>query len=166
MGDSGNVLVADIEGGHTISCILRWPHYWGGQAHCLARAVVTGPPEVPVAVLSELASNPDLLGISADFPAAATAFLTVLSAHAAVDPQEVRWLAQHGHYSSYDPTGGETLTEVTMAFDGHHYHGNLRGHRLLHLEETAQLLKHLNLAPVPDVLLQLGHTDKKGPAIW
>ncbi|WP_433178771.1 hypothetical protein [Actinoallomurus sp. CA-150999] len=85
--------------------------------------------------------------------------LTVLSAHAAVDPQEVRWLAQYDHYSSHDPTDGETLVEITMAFDGNSYHGDLRGHRLLHVKETAQLLKQLNMAPVPDALLQLGHTD-------
>lgn len=62
--------------------------------------------------------NPDSLGISGDFPAAATAAWAVLAPHPrGGSPAQTSWYAHHGSFSSYDPTGPETLTKARWVAD-------------------------------------------------
>ena len=141
-----------------VSGVIGWTHALGEQAHCLARLVLGAPTAPVVAVLSEIASNPDELGITGDFAAAADAFLDVLTgAGRHVSPREVAWIAHHGPFSSYDPAGPETFTEIALAFDGHHYHDDLVGDRLLTEVEVTQQVTPLRLRPVAQVLADVGH---------
>lgn len=141
-----------------VSCVVRWAHPLGEHAHCLARLVLGAPTAAVVAVLSEIASNPDELGITGDFAAAADAFLDVLrGAGREVDPTEMVWIAHHGPFSSYDPAGPETFTEVTLVYDGQRYHDDLSRHQLLTGGEVSQRIKPLGLRPVEQVLADLGH---------
>lgn len=144
-------------GSEQVSGVIGWTHALGEQAHCLARLVLGAPTAPVVAVLSEIASNPDELGITGDFAAAADAFLEVLTgAGRHVNPREVAWIAHHGPFSSYDPAGPETFTEIALAFDGHHYHDDLVGDRLLTEVEVTQRVTPLRLRPVAQVLTDVG----------
>ncbi|WP_037868718.1 hypothetical protein [Streptomyces sp. SPB074] len=154
-----DILIDDSAQARVVTCILHWPHSSGFDAHCLARLIYPDLSGQPTAVLSEIASNPDALGITGDFASAATAFLDVVRPYMTLDPEQVQWFAHHGLFSSYDPTGAETLTEVTMPFDGNRYHSDLRGHRLLTPEEAAQALVRWQMVPIPDSLARLGHFD-------
>lgn len=141
-----------------VSCVVRWAHPLGAQAHCLARLIRGAPTTPVVAVLSEIASNPDELGITGDFAAAADAFVELLaSAGRDVNPAQVVWIAHHGPFSSYDPAGPETFTEVALVFDGQRYHDDLAGDRLLTDVEVTQRVKPLGLSPVEQALADLGH---------
>jgi hypothetical protein len=85
-----------------VSCVLRWLHPFGAQAHCLARLVLGAPSTPPVAVLSEIASNPDELGITGDFAAAADAFVDVVaSAVGGLDKAGVVWIADGTTFLSH-----------------------------------------------------------------
>ena len=143
------------------SCILRWSHRLGGAAHCLARLVIAAPSTPLVAVLSEIASNPDELGIIGDFAAAADAFVGVVASAVGGldDPAGVIWVAHHGPFSSHDPAGPETFTEIALAFDGQHYHDDLLGDRLWGVEEVTRRVRPLRLKPVPEALAELDHAD-------
>lgn len=132
------------------SAIIRWPHSAGGSAYCLGRLVLR-PLEAPVIVLTELAGNPDVLGLSADFGGAATAAYRRLAD--GIDPQSIVWLAQHGEFSSYDAAGApETLTEVAVRFDGQRFSCDLTDLRLLPFEEAVAWQQALRLQPVAAVL--------------
>ncbi|MFJ3861822.1 hypothetical protein ACIPRL_37110 [Streptomyces sp. NPDC090085] len=65
------------------------------------------------------------------------------------------WFAHHGPFSSYDPTGPETLTSVTLAFDGTRFDGGLTGHSFLEAVAAARLLHPWQLPAVDDVLTRL-----------
>lgn len=154
----GGVRVERSDVTEQISCVVRWAHPLGAQAHCLARLVIGAPSAPVVAVLSEIASNPDELGIAGDFAAAADAFVQVLiDAGRDVDPAGLVWFAHHGPFSSYDPAGPETFTEIALTFDGRHYHDDLARDRLLTGVEVSRLVKPLGLRPVEQVLADLGH---------
>ncbi|MBV8996028.1 MAG: hypothetical protein JO287_20535 [Pseudonocardiales bacterium] len=140
-----------------ISGLVRWVHRLGEQAHCLARLVLVAPGAPVVAVLSEIASNPDELGITGDFAVAADAFVQALiGAGRRVDPAHVVWMAHHGPFSSYDPAGPETFTEVALVYDGQRYHDELSRHRLLTRVEASQRVTPWGLKPVEQVLADLG----------
>ena len=143
------------------SCVLRWSHRLGGAAHCLARLVIAAPSIPPVAVCSEIASNPDELGIIGDFAAVADAFVEVVaSAVGGLDePAGVIWVAHHGPFSSHDPAGPETFTEIALAFDGQRYHDDLVGDRLWGAEEVTRRVRPLRLKPVCEALAELDHAD-------
>ncbi|MFD4412475.1 hypothetical protein [Streptomyces sp. NPDC058475] len=135
---------------HSISTAhVTWRHALGGEAACLGRLIVSLTTPTAAVVLSEIAQNPDALGISGDFPAAATAAWAVLAPHHPnFSPAEASWYAHHGPFSSYDPTGPETLTQVTLTYDGARFHGGLSGHRLLPEQQTRQLIETWQLEPV------------------
>jgi hypothetical protein len=155
-----NVLIDDSSRARVVTGLVHWRHALGCDAHCLVRMVYPSPPHYPAVVLSEVASNPDAYGLTSDFDSAATAASALLGPHAALDPNTIRWFAHHGAFSSYDLTGRETLTEVTLSYTGGRYHGDLRGHRLLSPEEAAELLACWRLEPVPAALARLGHTRR------
>lgn len=154
----GGVRIDQVGTVEQVSCVLRWQHPLGTQAQCLARLIIDAPSIPPVVVLSEIASNPDELGITGDFAAAADAFMGVVaSAVGDLDPAGVIWVAHHGPFSSHDPTGPETFTEIALAFDGQHYHDDLTGDRLLDAEEVTRRIRPLELEPVPEALTELDH---------
>ncbi|MFF5565236.1 hypothetical protein ACFY7Z_10810 [Streptomyces sp. NPDC012623] len=130
-----------------VSALVNWTHTLGRPAVCLGRLIVPATAPTPVVVLSEIAQNPDALGISGDFPAAATAAWAALAAPH-TDPGKVSWYAHHGPFSSYDPTCPETLTEVTLTHGGTSFHGNLDGHRLLSSSDAQRLLDQWKLDSV------------------
>jgi len=130
--------------------VVRWQHSSGGTAYCLGRLLVF-PDSEPVIVLSELAGNPDAVGLVSDFAGAAAAAVSAFG----VDPGTVRWLAHHGDFSSYDAAGApETFTEVQVRFDGNRYVSELTDQRLLP-DAEAKALGAL-LEPVPVALTALG----------
>ncbi|GGU44574.1 hypothetical protein [Streptomyces violascens] len=151
-----HVLREKSDGAVVSSTYVSWRHRIGLDAVCLARLVkpLTGVAAAAI-VLSELAENPDAAGISSDFPGAADAAWAAFGADLP-DPTRVSWYAHHGPFSSYDPTGPETLTEVTLDFDGTHFSGDLAGHHLLTSEAAARLLLTGNLRPVDEVLTRVG----------
>lgn len=114
--------------------VIRWQHSSGGSAYCLGRLVVSlGRPTI---VLSELAGNPDAVGLTSDFTGAATAAFAVFGG----DPGSIRWLAHHGDFSSYDAAGApETFTEVQVRFDGIRYQSDLTDQHLLPAAEALEL---------------------------
>jgi hypothetical protein len=139
--------------------LVRWQHSSGGPAYCLARLVVRPTPEPPVIVLTEVAGNPDAVGLTTDFAGAATAALSTLDRQSELDPRAIVWLAQHGEFSSYDAAGApETFTEVDLTFDDTRYHCELTDHRLLPVAEAEAWRQALQLDPVPVVLSDL-HAD-------
>lgn len=152
-----NILIDNSSQVRVITGLVRWRHALDRDAHCLVRLVQPASPEPPAVILSELASNPDAYGLTSDFPAAATAALKLLLPHMALDPQGIRWFAHHGEFSTYEPTGAETLMAVTLTYSGDRYHGDLRGQQLLSPERTAELFTSWQLEPVPTATARLGH---------
>ncbi len=136
--------------------LVTWRHA-GRDASCLARLIQPFDGGPATVVLSEIAENPDFLGITSDFPGAATAAWPVLASQASrVDPRNLTWFAHHGPFSSYDPAGPETLTEVALSFDGLRLTGDLSGHRLLDPYVSNKLFTSWQLKPVAEVLARLG----------
>ncbi|MFI5713443.1 hypothetical protein [Kribbella sp. NPDC051620] len=132
--------------------VIRWQHSSGGSAYCLGRLVVAPASERPVIVLSELAGNPDAVGLVSDFAGAAMAAAALFG----VEPTSVHWLAHHGDFSSYDAAGApETLTEVQVRFDGSRLHSELTDQCLLPAAETEALSRSLELESVRAVLATL-----------
>lgn len=132
--------------------IVHWQHRRGGPAHCLARLFSSASGQ-PVAILSEVRSNPEGYGITGDFAAAAEAMLRLMPA--TIDPAAVRWLAHHGDFSYPDAGGApETFTEVELVWDGQ-YHDELSRHRRLDPAQTAALQAQFRLEPVLDVVARL-----------
>jgi hypothetical protein len=137
--------------------IVHWRHK-RGPAHCLARVHLpqTG---TPLAIISEIRSNPDRQDIGSEFPTVADATLAALPPDAEVDPQAVIWVAHYGEFSSYDAYAApEGFDRVMLAWDGAHYRGRSKDHHILKRDEAEELLAGVSLAPIPDVLRELGWT--------
>jgi hypothetical protein len=145
----------------TDAALIRWQHRSGGPAQALARLVVLPAPEGPVVVLSELASNPDAVGLVTDFAGAVHAALAALDQRAAAE--SIRWFAHHGDFSSYDALGApETFTEVTGHFEGGRFHAELTDQRLLPAAEADALQRSLRLESIPAALAALGGPQGRG----
>ncbi|HET6292428.1 MAG TPA: hypothetical protein VFG33_03610 [Kribbella sp.] len=139
---------------HGGPAVIRWQHNSGGAAYCLGRLVVPPAPERPVIVLSEVAGNPDAVGLTSDFAGAVPAALAALGK--GLDPESIRWLAHHGDFSSYDAAGSpETFTDVQVRFDGGQYRSELTDQHLLPAAEAETLRRSLHLEPVPAALAAL-----------
>jgi hypothetical protein len=149
-------LVLDAGGVRKIATILGWDHPLGGRAHCLARLVLRPAWGPPVAVLSEVADNPDRIGLTSDMGGAADAFLARMRAYARLDPDRLMWIAHHGPFSSADDDGGtETFTQVDLINRQGVLHGDLRGHHLLTPGQVLAGITPLGLQPVSRVLAEL-----------
>lgn len=66
------------------------------------------------------------------------------------------WYTQHGPFSYYENFGEETFTELSLERDSGHYHDPIEKQRLLTWEEADELRRKLSLAPVDEVLTDLG----------
>jgi hypothetical protein len=153
-------MATEPTGGHRRSAMISWQHRSGGQARALARLVALPAPERPVIVLSELASNSDVLGLVTDFSGAVSAALTGLRADLA--PASIRWFAHHGDFSSYDAQGApETFTEIEVRFAAGQLQSDLKDQRLVTPAQTEALNRRLRLDPVADVLAALRRQESE-----
>ncbi|MER6122875.1 hypothetical protein ABT173_09355 [Streptomyces sp. NPDC001795] len=137
--------------------VVDWRHHRAGRAHTLVRAVYDPATHRAVAVVSELASNPDDRGITDDFAGVANAVLPVLRQAFGRDLNEVEWIAHFGEFSYHDPSGPETFTRIALMADETGYRDELSGDQALTSADVEKLLQGLRLAPVAEVLARIGH---------
>ena len=143
-------------GSAELALIVRWRHRSGRAARCLARVHVPALPDRPLALLTEYAENPTGVGIANDPGGAADALLAVLPA-GLVEPGDLRWVLHHGGFSYVDSPGApETFTAVTLRWDGRHHQSDLTDQRLLTPAEWDLMRGDMPLAPVGEVLAELG----------
>ena len=137
-----------------VSTILHWQHRRGDEAHCLAR-LVWSPDRRPVAVLAELASNPEGRSLADDAAAAADAFVAYLKrVDVSVAPDAIVWLLQHGEYSYPDAVGEpESFTRLALTWSDNRYMQDPDREELLTLPQQHDLLG----APLPAVQAALTH---------
>jgi hypothetical protein len=139
------------------SAMLTWQHRRGRPARCLIRLrTIRGPHDSPglstAAIVSELRDNPRGYEIGSDFAGLANTALPQLIPPMC-PPEAVVWYAHHGPFSSYDPTGPETLTRVALAWDGERYlEPTDDDHRLLSPKQFRDYTALLHLEPVEDLL--------------
>jgi hypothetical protein len=130
---------------------VRWDHA-RGPAHCLARLYLR-PSASPVAIVSELRSNPWRRGITGNFAAVAEACLNGWGELVELDPASIVWVAHHGGFSFFDaPDQPTTFTRVDLVWDGNRYHDSVHRHHLLSPAAAAELTAGLVLEPVPQVV--------------
>jgi hypothetical protein len=142
-------VIRDADG--TVTSLVHWRHRRGGHAHCLARLYPASGGRV-VALISELASNPNDRGIASDFAAVADEVLRIARDQIGVEPDRLIWLAHHGAFSvagAFDPETF-TLVPLTWAQDG--YVDDLHTHRLLHEAAVHQVLSGITPRPVLDAV--------------
>jgi hypothetical protein len=90
-------------------------------------------------------------------PAVAEALLAALPPECGIDPGDVTWITHHGEFSYPDALDApEVFTLASLRWDGHGYEEDLRERRRLRGEELRAALGGVELAPVPEVLRQLG----------
>lgn len=137
------------------TALVNWQHR-RGPAHCLVRAAYDPQALRAVAVVSELASNPDDRGITADFGRVADAVLPLLREVFPEDVRQAVWIAHFGDFSYHDPGGPETFTQVSLRWEGDHFADDRKGDRRLSEADVLGLLGGRPLRPVPEVLSELG----------
>ena len=137
--------------------IHHWQHPYG-PAHCLVRLhLPDGGPAV--AVVSEIRSNSDERRFGLHFPTLADALVAALPPGIDVRPEDIRWVTHLGEFSSYDAIDApEDFLHVVLDWDGGRYRGDMRGHHIMSERDIADLRNDVSLAPVPDVLRELGWT--------
>ncbi|MFD3802286.1 hypothetical protein ACFWSF_17505 [Streptomyces sp. NPDC058611] len=138
--------------------VVHWRHRRAGDAHALLRAVYDPATRHVVAVVSELADNPDDRGITDDFPSVAGAALPLLREGFAPDIAAITWIAHFGDFSYHDPSGPETFTALALTATPEGYQDDLRGDQRLTSEQVTALFGGKPLAPVPEVLGALGRS--------
>lgn len=111
------------------SVLVEWAHRRGGQAHCLAQLHLQADDDALV-VLSEVATNPDHLGLSGDVAGAATALQPVLH-RIGIAPQAPTWVLHHGPFSYPEAAGPETWTRTRLTWDGGAYTDDMDSHELI-----------------------------------
>jgi hypothetical protein len=138
------------------TALLSWSHRRGGQARTLVRlrTIRTDVGLATAVVASELRDSPRGHEIGSDFAALANTALRQLIP-AAVPPQAVVWYAHHGEFSSYDPSGPETLTKIDLRWDGEQYlDPTPTDHHLLSTHQFTEYSALLQLEPVDALLSQ------------
>lgn len=136
--------------------ILRFEHDYG-DGHCLARLVLREPPCSPVAVFSEIRTNPWGRGLIANLGRVADALVDVVGDSEQVPWDQVIWLAHFGDFSSYESGGApeEFATAELVHFNGH-FHDEMSTHRFFRAPKRPEIVDDLGLDPVPDTLRALG----------
>ncbi|WP_411101371.1 hypothetical protein [Streptomyces sp. cmx-4-9] len=135
-----------------ITRLFRWRHPLAGEAFSLLRAVYDPTTGQAVAVVSELADNPDDRGITYDFSSVAEAALPLLRTGLSAQLTSVLWIAHFGDFSYHDPTGPETFTVVSLTVTDGRYQDDYQGDRRLAEADVIRLFGGQPLLPVPDVL--------------
>ncbi|MFJ1863778.1 hypothetical protein ACIOD1_04020 [Streptomyces sp. NPDC088097] len=139
-----------------ITQLFRWRHPLAGEAHALLRAAYDPATGQAVAVVSELADNPDDRGITYDFSCVAEAALPLLRAKLSPHLGSVLWIAHFGDFSYHYVPGPETFTAISLDVTGTGYADDYEGDRELTADEVTRLLGGHPLTPVPEVLAGLG----------
>ncbi|MEU8777772.1 hypothetical protein [Streptomyces sp. NPDC048606] len=138
-----------------ITQLFRWRHPLAGEAHALLRAAYDPATGHAVAVVSELADNPDDRGITYDFSAVANAVLPLLREKLSPQLSAVLWIAHFGDFSYHYVPGPETFTAVSLAVTANGYADGYEGDRELTADEVTRLFGGRPLAPVAEVLAGL-----------
>ncbi|MCX5195021.1 hypothetical protein OOK31_14090 [Streptomyces sp. NBC_00249] len=138
-----------------IAQLFRWQHPLAGEAHALLRAAYDPATGQAVAVVSELADNPDDRGITYDFSSVAEAALPLLRAKLSPQLSSVLWIAHFGDFSYHYVPGPESFTAVGLKVTGNGYADDLQGDRRLTEAEVTALFGGQPLAPVAEVLAGL-----------
>ncbi|MFM9697646.1 hypothetical protein [Streptomyces europaeiscabiei] len=141
--------------------VVDWRHRRAGRAHTLVRAVHSTVTGRAVAVVSELASNPDDRGITDDFGSVADAVLPALRRAFGTEPAEVLWIAHFGAFSYHDPTGPESFTLITLTPGPDGHTDDLSGDRTFTAQDVEELLGR-ELEPVGRVLARIDHEATRG----
>jgi hypothetical protein len=150
-------LIVTAPGIRQFQTILHWRHPYG-PAHCLARVHLPDGGGT-MAIVSEIRSNSRERRIGEHIPLVADALLTVLPPDLGVRPQDVKWFVHVGEFSSYDALDApEDFVRITLDWDGGHYRGDISGHHIMSRPEVDDLLRRVPLAPMPEVLRELGWT--------
>ena len=136
--------------------IVHWRHR-SGPAHCLVRAAYLPETRQATVLVSEIASNPDDRGITADFGKVADAVLPLLRKEFPGDLQRIVWVAHFGDFSYHDPGGPDTFTQISLEAGKDGFVDDMTGDQRLDQAEVEGLLGDRRLCPVPDVLSGLGH---------
>ncbi|WP_420079913.1 hypothetical protein ACN6AT_15750 [Streptomyces sp. JL4002] len=139
-----------------ITQLFRWHHPLAGEARSLLRAVYDPATRRAVAVVSELADNPDDRGITYDFSCVAEAALPLLRANLSPQLGSVLWIAHFGDFSYHYLPAPETFTAVSLDVIANAYTDDHEGDRELTADEVTRLFGGRPLAPVPEVLAVLG----------
>ncbi|MCN9241327.1 hypothetical protein NGF19_11090 [Streptomyces sp. RY43-2] len=137
--------------------IVDWYHHRAGRAHTLVRAVYDPATRRAVAIVSELASNPDDRGITDDFAGVADAVLPTLRQAFGSDLSRVEWIAHFGEFSYHDPAGPETFTRIALTTGEAGHRDDLSGDQPLTTSDVEKLFQGLRLQPVNEVLARIGH---------
>ena len=142
--------------GKQIRMILRFEHD-NGDGHCLARLVLREPPQPPVAVFSEIRTNPWGRSLGTDLGRVADALVKALGDSSAVQWDQVTWVAHYGEFSDWHIEGAPEGFFVTklIYFNGH-FHEGVADHRRLRPRAFEETVGDLGLDPVPDTLRALG----------
>ncbi|MFE7840687.1 hypothetical protein ACFU53_32900 [Streptomyces sp. NPDC057474] len=141
--------------------VVDWRHRRAGRAHTLVRAAHSTVTGRAVAVVSELASNPDDRGVTDDFGSVADAVLPALRRAFGTEPVEVFWIAHFGAFSYHDPTGPESFTLITLTAGPDGHTDDLSGDRTFTAQDVEELLGH-QLEPVGQVLARIDHEATRG----
>ncbi|MBW4717252.1 hypothetical protein [Saccharothrix obliqua] len=149
--------VVTNEQGTQIRMILRYEHRRDSQdAHCLARLVLREPPLPPVAVFTEIRSNPRgrTLGY---FDRPAEALRAAVGDSVDVPWDEVVWVQHFGEFSAWYVDGApeEFVVADLLYFNGH-YHDEVKSHRDYRAAEFRERYGDLGLDPVPETVRALG----------
>ncbi|MFF7264828.1 hypothetical protein ACFZCL_31750 [Streptomyces sp. NPDC008159] len=141
--------------------VVDWRHRRAGRAHTLVRAVFSTTTGRVVAVVSELASNPDDRGVTDDFGSVADAVLPALRRAFGAEPVEVFWIAHFGAFSYHDPTGPESFTQILLTTGPNGHVDDLTGDRTFTVRDVEELLGRA-LEPVDRVLARIDHEATRG----
>jgi hypothetical protein len=140
-------------GTEIIKTIVTWEHP-NGDAHCLGR-VFKQPNRNPVAILSELRTNPLHRDMGSEPEKAAEALLKVPEVGVNNSPETIVWLLHYGAFSYYEGGGSETFTLAPLRWDGMHYHVSLADCELLTPQQMQDIISPAQPEPVPQVLQEL-----------
>lgn len=142
--------------GKQIRMILRFEHDYG-DAHCLARLVLREPPLPPVAVFSEVRTNPSDRGLIGNLGRVADALVAAVADSEQVPWDKVIWVGHYGEFSGWHIEGAPEGFFVTklIRFNGH-FHEDVADHSRSRPREFEETFGDLGLDPVPDTLRALG----------
>ncbi|MET7761890.1 hypothetical protein ABZS71_07590 [Streptomyces sp. NPDC005393] len=144
------------DGAPRFTGIVHWRHA-AGPAHCLVRAAYIPETHQATVLVSEIASNPDNRGITADFGKVADAILPLLQEAFRSQLQRAVWIAHFGEFSYHDPAGPDTFTQVPLVWQGDTFVDDRKGDVRISRADTERFLGGWQLRPVPEVLSELGH---------
>ncbi len=162
MAENPNTVVETLSSGDVrVKTILHWQHK-NGDAHCLARITLPDSSRTPVAVISELRTNPMGRSMTLDFANVATRFIYFLNPIAELDNSKVIWVAHYGNFSDYEyyPAPDE-FVRINLKWDGKDYIDDITFHKSINTDQERERLSLNKLEYTPKVLEQLDWESSK-----